>query len=239
MSEIEYLLSDDRFRFSCSERVSCFNECCRDLNQFLTPYDILRLKNGLGLSSTQFLEQYTIQHTGPQTGMPVITLKAADMSDLRCPFVTPDGCRVYENRPSSCRIYPLIRLVSRNRESGKITEQYALIQEEHCRGFEQEHDQSVREWIENQGLLPYHEMNDMMMEIIALKNQRCPGQMDIKAQHIFHLALYDSDNFRQQIFENGLLDKFGLSDETLRLIREDDVALLKTGFQWVQKILFE
>ena len=34
----------DTFAFSCSARVACFNDCCRDLNQFLMPYDILRLK---------------------------------------------------------------------------------------------------------------------------------------------------------------------------------------------------
>lgn len=38
-------LSDDEpFYFDCQSRVPCFNACCRDLNQFLTPYDIDRLK---------------------------------------------------------------------------------------------------------------------------------------------------------------------------------------------------
>ncbi len=238
MNEIEYLMPDDRFRFACSEQVLCFNECCRDLNQFLTPYDILRLKNGLKLSSSEFLDQYTLQHTGPQTGFPVITLKAADRKELRCPFVTPGGCSVYEHRPSSCRIYPLIRLVSRSRETGKISEQYAIIQEDHCKGFEENRSQTVREWISSQELAEYHEMNDLMMEIIALKNQYHPEPLDMKSRHIFHLALYDLDNFRQQIFENGLLDQFGLNDEMFRLIRKDDVELLKIGFQWVRKVLF-
>ena len=238
MSQIDYLLPDDRFRFSCSESVACFNECCRDLNQFLTPYDILRLKNGLSLSSAEFLEQYTLQHTGHQTGLPVITLKAADRKELRCPFVTPGGCSVYEHRPSSCRIYPLIRLVSRNRETGQIAEQYAVIQEDHCKGFEENGTQSVREWVASQGLEEYHNMNDLMMEIIALKNQYHPEPLDMKSRHIFHLALYDLDNFRQQIFENSLLDHFGLSDETFQGIQKDDVELLNIGFQWVRKVLF-
>ncbi len=47
---------DTPFRFACNPGVACFNECCRDLNQFLTPYDVLRLKRGLGLSSRQFLD---------------------------------------------------------------------------------------------------------------------------------------------------------------------------------------
>ena len=53
--ELTPISPQDTFRFSCSPVVVCFNECCRDLNQFLTPYDILRLKNHLGLSSGEFL----------------------------------------------------------------------------------------------------------------------------------------------------------------------------------------
>jgi hypothetical protein len=53
---------DDTFKFSCSAKVPCFNECCQDLNQFLTPYDILCLKNHLGMTSGAFLERYTTTH---------------------------------------------------------------------------------------------------------------------------------------------------------------------------------
>ena len=55
------------FSFLCSERVPCFNECCKDLNQALTPYDILRLKKHMGLPSSSFLERYTSQHIGPES----------------------------------------------------------------------------------------------------------------------------------------------------------------------------
>ena len=58
-NELTPLSADDAFTFGCNPGVACFNECCRDLNQFLTPYDILRLKNHLNLSSSAFLERYT------------------------------------------------------------------------------------------------------------------------------------------------------------------------------------
>ena len=34
------LARDDQFQFACGPEVPCFNACCRDLNQFLTPYDL-------------------------------------------------------------------------------------------------------------------------------------------------------------------------------------------------------
>ncbi len=228
---------DDTFKFSCSAKVPCFNDCCRDLNQFLTPYDILCLKNHLGMTSGAFLERYTTQHTGPETGLPVIALKPDDALKLKCPFVTQSGCSVYNARPSSCRMYPLARAISRCRETGRITEHFALIKESHCRGFEQETTQTVRQWIENQKIAGYNEMNDMLMEIISLKNHTRPGPLDMKSSHFFHIALYDLDRFRPHIFEKGLLDDFHLDSDILKAVKNDDVELLKLSHRWIKKIL--
>lgn len=55
----------DNFRFACHEGLDCFTRCCRDITIFLTPYDILRLKNGLGISSQKFLRNYTLSLSVP------------------------------------------------------------------------------------------------------------------------------------------------------------------------------
>jgi len=229
---------DDKFKFSCSEKVPCFNECCKDLNQFLTPYDILCLKNHLGMTSEAFLERYTTQHTGPETGFPVIALKPDDSLKLNCPFVTPSGCSVYDARPSSCRMYPLARAVSRCRKTGKTTEHFALMKEPHCRGFEQKKTHTVRQWVKGQKITKYNEMNDLLMEIISLKNSTMPGPLDIKSSHFFHIALYNLDGFRSHIFEKGLLDDFHLDSDTLEAVKNDDVELLKLGHRWIKQIFF-
>lgn len=229
---------NDRFTFSCARDVPCFNECCKDLNQFLTPYDILRLKHRLGLSSSLFLERYTRQQTGRETGLPIITLKTEYSQGLVCPFVTPSGCSVYEDRPSSCRTYPLVRIASRSRETGEITEQYILLKEPHCLGFEEQRTWTVREWIEDQDIAVYNEMNDLLMEIISLKNRQIPGLMDIKSKFAFQMALYDIDTFRSHIFDNNILDEWNLDAKTLDILKNDDVELLKVGHKWIKETLF-
>lgn len=229
---------DEPFRFACHSGVPCFNECCRDLNQFLTPYDILRLKKALGLSSTEFLEQYTLQHTGPESGLPVITLKPKESKRLTCPFVSPEGCRVYADRPGSCRMYPLARLASRSRETGNITEHYALLKEPHCRGWEEDKSQTVREWLESQGLPEYNRMNDRMMEIISLKNQASKGPLDLTQRHLFHMACYDVDRFRETAFEQGLLENLSLDRTEIDRLRHDDFHLLDAALSWIAKELF-
>lgn len=200
--ELTELALDDWFVFSCHPGVSCFNACCRDLNQFLMPFDILRLKQHFSMPSADFLAEYTHRHIGPQTGLPVVTLKPADPVMLACPFVTDAGCSVYDNRPSSCRIYPLLRLLSRSRETGERTVRYMLLEEPHCHGFINGRRQTVREWIAHQGLEPYHEMNDAMMEIIALKNHLTGGQLSKPLADLFDIALYDLDRFRKFLTED-------------------------------------
>jgi len=228
---------ENTFRFSCSKDIPCFNECCRDLQQFLTPYDILRLKNCLGIPSSLFLKQYTARHTGPESGLPIITLKT-DGSKLKCPFVTPSGCSVYNHRPSSCRMYPLARVVSRSRETGEVTEQYMLIKESYCLGSSQGKTWTIRQWEEGQGVGTYNKMNDLLMEIISLKNRLMPGRIDVKSEYFFYMACYNLDTFRTHIFEKGILDNLNLNSETLNAVKDDDEVLLKLGFQWIKQILF-
>jgi len=231
------LSPDDKFRFSCTSNLSCFNECCRDLNQFLTPYDILRLKNSLGISSGKFLKTYTSLHTGPETGLPVITLKTSSASGSICPFVTPSGCKVYKDRPSSCRTYPLARLVSRNRESGSLSDYYMMIKEKHCLGFNDGKEQTVSKWIIEQDIEPYNRMNDMLMEIISLKNQMIQGELDIKSGYLFRMALYDLDGFRSYLLTDKE-DHDAINESDNNDLKQDDTALLVFAFSWVKQNLF-
>lgn len=229
---------DETFRFGCHSGVPCFNACCRDLNQFLSPYDILRLKNRLGMTSGAFLEKYTASHDGPESGLPVITLKPGGREQKTCPFVAARGCSVYEDRPSSCRIYPLARAVSRNRKTGKTTEHFAILRESHCRGFSEGSIQTVREWVERQGLSDYFAMNDRLMNIIRMKNQRRPGPLNLKERLLFHMALYNLDEFRRQIVENGLLDSLGVDAAGMEAILANDSRLLEWGHRWAAVALF-
>ena len=227
------------FRFSCSPDVPCFNECCRDLNQFLTPYDILRLKNHLGLSSGNFLQHYTSLHIGPESGLPIVTLKPKDPHKLVCPFVTDAGCRVYENRPSSCRTYPLMRAVARSRSTGEMTTQYMVLRESHCHGFEEHRAQTPQQWTDEQGLAVYNKNNDKLMKIISLKNRLIPGPLDHESGRRFHAALYDLDNFRSQIQNTDLLANFGVSSRIMDAALNDDVALLDLGIIWIKHAVFD
>jgi uncharacterized protein len=228
---------DATLRFACHRDVACFNQCCRDLNQALTPYDVVRLKNHLGLTSRAFIATYAAIHTGPATGLPVVALRFENGPEKQCPFVTPGGCRVYAARPSSCRTYPLARALRRARSDGRISEHFAVIRESHCRGFEQPATQTVRQWLVDQELAAYHTANDALMDLIALKNQVRPGALAREDRQMVRMALYDIERLRQKALDRALPAMDG--DDLNPLPADDrDEAWLLWGLQWITRALF-
>lgn len=229
---------DDPMGFSCSPENPCFNECCRDLNQALTPYDILRLKQALGISSQAFLREYTSLHFGPESGLPIITFKPNPATGHACPFVRGEGCSVYADRPASCRMYPLSRAIARDRQTGAIQEYFALIQEDHCKGFEAGEGKTVAQWLQGQEVIDHNRENDKLMALIALKNQIRPGKLEGVEADKFYTALYDLDGFRDAIKTQGLMDDLDVPDAVRKKILEDDTALLDFGIAWLKHELF-
>lgn len=192
-SDIFSIQPDDPFGFDCGPHVSCFNACCRDLSQYLSPYDVFRLKMHLGVSSSEFLEKYALRHDGPRSMLPVITLKPAPGPGRKCPFVITDGCSVYPHRPASCRMYPVMRMAKRDRITGAVRAEYLLIREPHCRGFEENRELTVSRWMQDQGLLPYNASNDRFLEVLAAKNRIIPGVLPGNLADRLYSVFYDPD----------------------------------------------
>jgi uncharacterized protein len=240
--ELRIMEPEDHFCFACHSRVSCFNQCCRDLNQALTPYDLLRLRSHLGLSSRKFLQQYAQIHTGPASGLPIVCLRFDDADDCRCPFVTQSGCRVYAARPTSCRLYPLARSLYRSRADGTLSARYAIIKEPHCRGFEQQSSQNVTEWISGQDLDIYFRMNDCLIELISLKNRLRPGPLSTRHLWWAQLALYDIDTLKEKVspqqpdreFEQISTHHVSPAPDP----QDDDEQWLHWSLNWVRHALF-
>jgi len=70
---------DDKFKFRCHQGIACFNKCCENIDILLTPYDILRLKNRLGISSREFIDAYTTDFAMDGQGTPGLKLAQAGL----------------------------------------------------------------------------------------------------------------------------------------------------------------
>jgi hypothetical protein len=200
---------------------------------------VLCLKQFLAMTSADFLSTYTQASTGPGSGLPVVSLRFDDADDRRCPFVTPSGCRVYPARPASCRTYPLARGVSRNRKTGQLTEQWALIREAHCLGHQSEHAQTVNQWIDDQQLATHNHMNDLMLELISLKNSYCPGPLKPVDYRRTYTALYDLDTFRQERQGHAEAPATISGATTDAPAENDDLNRLRLSMAWVRQHIFK
>ena len=119
-----------------------------------------------------------------------------------------------------------------------MNEQFMALIEPHCHGFDELKTQTVRQWIDNQGITIYNEINDKLMHIISLKNRMMPGPLDIKTRHLFYTTLYDLDNFRSQFTKSATQNRFKVDALTIERAMDDDVALLELGMRWIEEVLF-
>lgn len=235
--ELIALGPDEPFRFACGPGVACFNLCCQDLNQALTPYDVLQLRAHLRMSWEQFLKRYAVLYTGPASGLPVVSLRFPPSREKRCPFVTPEGCSVYAARPTSCRLYPVARALQRSRRDGRISEHFARVKEAHCRGFDKGPTLTVRQWIDGQGAGEGLAAGDRLMELFALKNRLRPGRLAPEQEEWLGMALYDLDRLRDEAAAGRLA---GMSARDLPPLPAagDGPGWLAWGQTWVREALF-
>ncbi|MFH1373704.1 MAG: YkgJ family cysteine cluster protein [bacterium] len=226
------------FYFRCHPGVSCFNDCCGDVNIFLTPYDIIRLKNKLGMTSTEFLKKYTILPFDQNLKYPVIMLQMGGDEKKKCPFVKEAGCSVYEDRPWACRMYPL-GLASPGESSDELEEEfYFLLKEDVCKGFNEDKQWTVGKWLDDQGIDEYNRMGEFFKELTTHKFIRDDEPFPPQKVELFFLGCYDIDRFRSFVFDSSFLDKFEIDKATVEKIKTDDIELLKFAYQWLRFALF-
>ena len=130
MSDYPRLGPDDTFKFSCHPGVSCFNHCCHDVNIFLSPYDVLRVRKRLGMGSAEFLQKHTLMPVQKDMKTPVVVLKMNDDDEKTCPFLEDRGCGVYTDRPWPCRMYPLGLAAQKDTADGWRGDRFYFLLEE-------------------------------------------------------------------------------------------------------------
>ena len=234
--EVPRLGRSDSFRFCCNPSLVCFMHCCQDVSIILTPYDVLRLKRTLRLDSTEFLAQCTISAFTRQEKTPIVMLKM-DPESRKCPFVTPEGCRVHASRPWACRMYPL-GLADPERPTASEPRFYFLVREDFCQGHAGWQELTVSEWLTEQGVEQYEMMGAAFKDLMLHPFWRSDQSLSPQQARMCFMALYDLDRFRRFIFESSFLERFEVDEARVEALRTDDVELLDFGTQWLRFSLF-
>ncbi len=217
----------DSMRFRCHRGLACYTMCCRDVNIFLSPYDILQMKKRLGMTSGDFLERYTISLLPETSGFPVILLKMEEEHNKTCPFVTPLGCSIYEDRPWACRMFPL----DQGDSAGDL---HFIADPSFCLGLAEESETTVGEYLGGQDLSRYSESEVLLGRIATHPRFSKEHIQNPKVQEMCRMALYDLDRFRRFVLESRFLEVFEVEKEIADRVRTDDLELMRLAHRWLE-----
>ena len=223
------LESTHPFQFNCSPGIPCFTKCCQDINIVLTPYDVLRMKNGLAISSGEFLDRYTLIIPKKDLLIPMVVLQMNE-KNKKCPFVTDKGCSIYNERPWPCRMYPL----DTNSDGT-----YSLItNESHCLGLHEKSTKKISKWLKGQEIDPYEEMNEYLSSLTIQLQSNKLSINNPKINQMVIMSLYNLDKFREFVLTSTFLDRLDVEAERIEKIKQDDYELLIFAFDWLKFGLF-
>jgi Fe-S-cluster containining protein len=195
---------------------------------FLTPYDVLRMKLHLGISSEELLDKYTL--VSQAQAIPLVLLKMNEDDEKRCHLVTEKGCSIYEDRPWACRMYPL--------DLGDEGGYKLAVDETRCKGLGQGEPRRVRQYFDDQGTTRYL---DAEKEYAKLTGDSRLGQLDVDNPKVFKMifmATYNLDAFRKFVFESTFLERFQMEPGRVEAVRDSDEELLHLGYDWLAFGLF-
>jgi hypothetical protein len=226
-------------RFRCHRGVACWNACCSNIDISLTPYDILRLARRLDLTTTGFLERYTVPYEMEKDGIAGVKLRPVE-GGTACRFMEPEGCGVYGDRPTACRYYPVALLSMRRQDETTDRDAYAMVKEPHCLGHLDPRELTIDAYREEQGLPGYDELARGWRQLILKKKSSGPtiGKPSKRSLQLFFLACYDLDRFRVFVASDGFTALFDLPADEMRAILTDDTALMLFGFRFLRQTLF-
>ena len=218
------LTENSPFSFACHDALPCFTRCCKDVNIYLTPYDTLRLRQALRIGSSEFLGKYTRSFLSKVGNIPVVQL-LMDPETLYCPFVAEEGCRVYENRPWACRMFPL--------DLAHTDGQFRLIgAKEHCKGLSERSKVTVGDWLKTQGVVEYAEM-DREFQSVVPEGFKPGAPMNEGLGRVLFMA-YDLDRFAELLKDSRFLIFHEVDNEMVSLVRGDMKELLRLAFRYIR-----
>jgi Fe-S-cluster containining protein len=234
----EQLTHKDKINFRCYPGIGCFTKCCSDIRINLTPYDIFRLKNRLGMSYNDFLLKYTVPRSIDGTPLPIVVLKMGDDEKSSCPFVTPDGCTVYTDRPVTCRYYPIGMAIMKKHDRNTGEDFFIKIKEDHCLGHNEDREWTIDEWRADQESDLYDNVNSEWMEVVLKAKSLGMVEFSQKSLDLFFMVSANLDMFRDFVFNSKFIDSYEIDADTIKKIKEDELELLKFSLKWLRFTMF-
>jgi Fe-S-cluster containining protein len=197
------------------------------------------MKTRLGMTSTEFLKDYTVPYEFDKDSIAGIKFRPVE-GGTACRFMKPEGCDIYSDRPTACRYYPVALLSMRKQDEYVDRDSYAIVKEDHCKGHEVNRCITIADYRKEQGLGEYDELARGWRQLVLKKKSSGPtiGKPSLRSRQLFFMACYDIDRFREFVFADSFTRLFELKPEEREAFANDDVALLQFAFRFLRQVLF-
>ena len=235
----ELLEGTTTIQFQCRKGIDCWNACCSNIDISLTPVDILRLSRRLGISTTEFLMQYTFPYELEPNGIAGVKFKPVENGSA-CQFMRPEGCDVYTDRPTACRYYPEALLSMRRSDEYTDRNAYALVKEPHCHGHNEPRQISIEDYRQEQGLVEYDELGRGWRQLVLKKKSSGPvvGTPSKRSLQLWFMACYDLDRFRDFIASTAFNEAYDIPWNEMQKILSTDDELMLFAFRFLRQTMF-
>ena len=169
---------DEAFGFRCT----LSGNCCRNMEIFINPYDVLRLAEALNTTTTEVIDGHLLFLENKEQGLRKPVLRAA--REGICAFNVERKCTIHKDRPLSCRLFPIAR-----------REEEFLVQEaEYCKGLLQDRSVTLSVYLEGEEAGTYLEHSGAYHRLLKEAAAAVElAKVDPWLLQLFYLVLFDYD----------------------------------------------
>lgn len=184
--------------------------CCTNMEIFLNPFDILQIASKTNSSTSEIIDKYILFLEDKESGLRRPIFKNARIG--LCSFNHEKLCSIHENRPLSCRMFPLAR----------IKGEFYLQQAEFCQGLKVVSKIELSDYLSEDDGMEYIKSADIYHEIIENLKNHYPDM--IKNKYYFDLLniiIFDIDYFyNNELNDINNIDKLKLSLHVAKKLME-------------------
>lgn len=195
------VIEGETFDFRCT----CCGACCRHREDILlSAYDVMRIQKYLGIDFKRLLNEYCELYLGRTSKLPIVRIQPKGDKRI-CPFLYRNKCRIHEVKPIICALFPVGRVTTINKESGKPEMMY-FAQQADCGAKDVQNN--LKEWVSNCiteydekcGML-WHELLSTVNEIVSITEGNIPNMLYSYLAEVMYVGYDKVEDFIEEIEE--------------------------------------
>lgn len=146
---IQIMELDDTFGFKCQQCGLC---CMNRTDIILNPFDVYKAAKYLGITTEEFIKEYTMPELGCESKIPMLVLKPGENGYCKLlKFDIKDGgkfkCAIHPAKPGACANHPIGTMTAKNVETGETTLRFIKV--EQCSNSKSDEQVVVRDWVKD------------------------------------------------------------------------------------------